>query len=179
MIIRSYRGITPKIHPSAWIAENAVIIGDVEIGPETNIWYNVLIRGDLNRIRIGEQCNIQDGAILHVESDEGPCLLGNRVTVGHQSIVHGCVVGDDALIGMGATVLSWARIGKGALVAAGALVKEYAELPDRSLWAGVPARERGAVDDGMFARMQEGCRHYLELAEEYRRDDARRKDAAL
>lgn len=172
MIIRPYKGITPSIHSSAWIAENAVIIGDVEIGPEVNIWYNVVIRGDLNKIRIGTQTNIQDGAILHVEAEEGPCLVGERVTIGHQAIVHGCVLEDDALIGMGATVLSWARIDSGALVAGGALVKEYEHIPARTLWAGVPARQRGVIDDDMLARMRAGCEHYLELAENYRIQDA-------
>jgi len=171
MIIKAYKGITPKIHPKAWIAENAVIIGDVEIGAGTSVWYNVVIRGDLHKIRIGENVNIQDGAILHVESGDGPCLLGDRITVGHQSIVHGCVVGDDALIGMGATILSWAEIGAGALVAAGALVKEYEKIPARTLWAGVPASQRTLVDDEMFERMKAGWQHYVRLSENYRRND--------
>ena len=172
MIIRPFNGKMPEIHPEAWIAENAVIIGDVKIGAGTNIWYGAIIRGDMNHIRIGENVNIQDGAILHVESDNGPCLIGDRVTIGHQAIVHGCKVADDALVGMGATILSWAELGSGALVAAGALVKEHAHIPARSLWAGVPAKERGLVSDDMFARMQEGCDHYLELARVYRSEDA-------
>jgi len=176
MIIRPYQGITPKIHPQAWIAENAIIIGDVTIGARTSIWYNVVIRGDLHQIRIGEDTNIQDGAIIHVESGDGPCLIGDRVTVGHQSIVHGCVIEDDALIGMGATVLSWAKVGPGALVAAGALVKEYAQLPGRTLWAGIPAKQRAEIGDEMFMRMQSGWQHYVELAENYRSDDATLSD---
>ena len=140
MIIRPYQGKTPKIHPTAWIAENAVIIGDVEIGPRVNIWYNVVIRGDLNRIVIGEETNIQDGTIVHVESEDGPCLIGKRVTVGHAAIVHGCRVGDHALIGMGATVLSWADLGAGCLIAGNALIKEREIVPARTLWAGVPAK---------------------------------------
>jgi carbonic anhydrase/acetyltransferase-like protein (isoleucine patch superfamily) len=171
MILKAYKGIVPKIHPDAWIAENAVIIGDVEIGAGTSVWYNTVIRGDLHKIRIGENVNIQDGAILHVESGDGPCIIGNRVTVGHQCIVHGCVVGDDALIGMGATILSWAKIEDGALIAAGALVKEYEKVPARTLWAGVPAKQRSEVSDEMFSRMQDGWRHYLELSKNYRSDD--------
>lgn len=176
MIIKSFNGIKPKIHPEAWIAENAVIIGDVEIGAGTSIWYNTVIRGDLNQIRIAENVNIQDGAILHVESDGGPCIIGNRVTVGHQSIVHGCIVGDDALIGMGATILSWSKIGSGALVAAGALIREHAQIPDRTLWAGVPAKQRAEIDDEMFQRMQSGWKHYVELSEQYRREDVTLSD---
>ena len=176
MIIKAYKGIRPKIHPQAWVAENAVIIGDVEIGAGSSIWYNVVIRGDINQIRIGDNVNVQDGSILHVESDNGPCLIGDRVTIGHNSIVHGCIMGDDALIGMGATVLSWANIGSGALVAAGALVKEHQQIPDRTLWAGVPAKQRSTVSEEMFQRMQEGWKHYVELAESYRRDDATLSD---
>lgn len=171
MIIKAYKGQSPKIHPDAWIAENAVIIGDVEIGAGTNIWYNVVIRGDLHQIRIGENSNIQDGTVIHVEADNGPCHIGDRVTVGHQSIIHGCKVKDDALIGMGATVLSWADIGKGALVAAGALVKEREIVSDRTLWAGVPAKYRSDIDEDMFTRMQDGWKHYCELAINYRGDD--------
>lgn len=169
MIIRPYQGISPKIDPTAWIAENAVIIGDVEIGPRVNIWYNCVIRGDLNRIVIGAETNVQDGTIIHVESDDGPCLIGKRVTIGHAAIVHGCEVGDNALIGMGATVLSWAQLGEGSLVAANALIKEHAIVPARTLWAGVPAKQRGEITDEIFRRMSEGCDHYLHLADEYRR----------
>jgi len=172
MIIRPYRGNTPQIHSSAWIAENAVIIGDVEIGPEVNVWYNTVIRGDLNHIRIGARTNIQDGVIIHVESEEGPCIIGAGVTIGHQAIVHGCRIGDDSLIGMGATVLSWAELGEGVLIGAGALVREQARIPDRTVWVGVPARERGSVSEELLARMKEGCHHYLDLAEAYRREDA-------
>lgn len=171
MIKKSFKGHSPKIHRDAWVAENAVIIGDVEIGAGTSIWYNVVIRGDLNKIRIGENVNVQDGAILHVESEDGPCLIGDRVTIGHQSIVHGCIVKDDALIGMGATVLSWAKIDEGALVAAGALVKEHEHIPARTLWAGIPARQRAEIDEDMFQRMQTGWKHYVELAESYRSED--------
>jgi len=171
MIIKAFKGIMPKIHPDAWIAENAVIIGDVEIGAGTNVWYNVVIRGDLNRIRIGENVNIQDGSILHVEWDDGPCIIGDRVTLGHQSIVHGCRVGDDALIGMGATILSWSSVGAGALVAAGALVKEHEKIPPRTLWAGIPAKQRSEIGSEMFERMQESWQHYIELVKNYRSAD--------
>lgn len=171
MIIRPYQGKMPKIHPDAWVAENAVIIGDVEIGPRANVWYNCVIRGDLNRIVIGAETNVQDGTIIHVESEDGPCLIGKRVTIGHAAIVHGCEVGDNALIGMGATVLSWAKLGEGSLVAANALIKEHAVIPSRTLWAGVPAKQCGEVNDEMLTRMSEGCDHYLKLAEEYRRQD--------
>ena len=106
MILRPYQDKSPVIHPGAFIAENAVIIGDVEIGAKANIWYNVVLRGDVNSIRIGEETNIQDGTVIHAETVRGPTLIGRRVTVGHNAIVHGCVVEDECLIGMGAIVLS-------------------------------------------------------------------------
>ena len=172
MITCPYQGKSPKIDPTARIAENAVIIGDVEIGPRVNVWYNCVIRGDLNRIVIGAETNVQDGTIIHVESDDGPCVIGKRVTIGHAAIVHGCQVGDNALIGMGATVLSWAKLGAGCLIGANALVKEHAIIPPRTMWAGVPAKQRGDVTDEMFSRMSEGCDHYLHLAAEYRNLDS-------
>lgn len=168
MILRSFKGKTPRMDPTAWIAENAVIIGDVEIGPRTNIWYNVVIRGDTNSIRVGADTNIQDGSILHAETVQGPCIVGNRVTIGHNAVVHGCVVEDDVLIGMSATILSYSKIGSGSLVAAGALIKENTIIPPRIVMAGVPARERGPVSDEMFERIKMSAEHYLELAEEYK-----------
>jgi len=171
MIIKPYKGVYPTIHPDAWISETAVIIGDVKIGARSSVWYNTVIRGDLHKIRIGEDVNIQDGAILHVESGDGPCIIGDRVTIGHQCIIHGCIIGDDALIGMGATILSWSKIGNGALIGAGALVKEHEQIAPRSLWTGVPAKERSSVDDDLYDRMKAGWQHYVRLAEDYRSED--------
>ncbi len=168
MILRPFQGKSPKIDPSAWIAENAVIIGDVEIGPKANIWYHVVIRGDTNRIMIGAETNIQDGTIVHAETVQGPCLIGSRVTVGHNAIVHGCIVEDDVLIGMGAIVLSYARIGTGSLIAAGALIRENTVVPPRTIMAGVPAKEKGSVTDEMTTRIKLSAEHYLELVELHR-----------
>ena len=169
MILRSFAGKWPVIHPTAWIAENAVIIGDVTIGARANIWYNVVIRADTNTIRIGDETNIQDGSVLHAETIEGPCIIGKRVTIGHIAIVHGCIVEDETVIGMGSKVLSYAKIGRGALVAAGALVREHMIVPPEMIVAGVPAKERGKVTDDMKARFTSGCDQYLALAEEYRK----------
>jgi gamma-carbonic anhydrase len=171
MILRSFNGKTPQIHPDAWIAENAVLIGDVEIKAFANIWYNVVIRGDLNSIVIGENTNIQDGSIIHVESDDGPCIIGDNVTVGHNAIVHGCVVGNRSLIGMGATVLSWANIGDDSIVGAGALVKEHDIIGDRKMAVGVPAKVRADVSDDMIERMKDGVDHYLDLAASYKKEE--------
>jgi len=169
VILKSYQGKSPKIDPTAFIAENAVIIGDVEIGPRASVWYNVVIRGDVNHIRIGAETNIQDGTVIHAETVGGPTLIGRHVTIGHNAIVHGCVVEDDCLIGMGAIVLSYSKIGKGSLIAAGALVKEHEVVPPGTIMAGLPAKSRGTVSPEMAQRASIGCDHYLELAEEYRK----------
>ncbi len=171
MILRPFKGKSPQIDPTAWIAETAVIIGDVTIGPKVNIWYNAVLRGDTNRIVIGAETNIQDGVVLHTETIKGPCLVGSRVTIGHCAVVHGCTVENEVLIGMGAIVLSYAKIGKGSLVAAGALVKEHEIVPPRTIMVGVPAKPRGTVTKDMATRILIGCDHYLELAEEYRKQD--------
>ena len=168
MILRPFEGKSPVIHPEAWIAENAVLIGDVEIGPRASIWYNVVIRGDCNSIRIGEETNVQDGTVIHAETVQGPVLIGKRITIGHSAIVHGCVVEDEVMIGMGAIVLSYAKIGKGSVIAAGALIKEGEVVPPRSIMAGVPAKHRGPVTEAMTGRIQIGCDHYMELAASYR-----------
>jgi gamma-carbonic anhydrase len=169
MPLRPYRGKSPKIDPTAFIAENAVIIGDVEIGARASVWYNAVVRGDVNFIRIGEETNIQDGTVIHAETVKGPTIVGRRVTVGHNAIVHGCVIEDDCLIGMGAIVLSYAKVGKGSLIAAGALVKEHEIVPPGTIMAGLPAKPRGTVTPEMAQRASVGCDHYLELAEEYRK----------
>jgi carbonic anhydrase/acetyltransferase-like protein (isoleucine patch superfamily) len=169
MILRPYQGKSPKIDPTAFVAENAVIIGDVEIGPKASVWYNVVVRGDVNSIRIGEETNIQDGAIVHAETLKGPVVIGRRVTVGHNAIVHGCIVEDDCLIGMGAIVLSYAKIGKGSVVAAGALVKEHEIVPPGTVMAGLPAKPKGSVTPEMAQRIALNCLSYVELAEEYRK----------
>jgi carbonic anhydrase/acetyltransferase-like protein (isoleucine patch superfamily) len=169
MILKPYQDKIPKIDPTAFIAENAVIIGDVEIGPRVNIWYNCVLRGDTNRIVIGAETNIQDGTVIHAETLDGPVLIGRRVTIGHNAIVHGCTVEDECLIGMGSIVLSYSKIGKGAVIAAGAVVKEHEVVPPHTIMAGVPAKARGAVTEPMIQRASIGCDYYLELAEEYRK----------
>lgn len=169
MILKPFQGKLPKIDPSAWIAENAVLIGEVEIGPKANIWYNVVIRGDTNLIRVGVETNIQDGTILHAETVQGPCIVGNRVTIGHNAIVHGCTVEDDCLIGMGSIILSYAKLGQGCVIAAGAVVKEHEVVPPKTIMVGVPAKPRGFVTDEMALRIKINGEHYLELAEEYKK----------
>ncbi len=166
-MIRSLRGIAPRIAVSAYVDPSAVVIGDVAIGERSSIWPHVTVRGDTGLIRIGEESNIQDNSVLHL--DEGvPLTIGDRVTVGHAVVLHGCIIEDESLIGIGAIVLNHARIGKGAVVAAGALVPEGMQVPPGTLVMGVPAKVFRAVTEEETARFREGCKHYVEKAALYR-----------
>jgi carbonic anhydrase/acetyltransferase-like protein (isoleucine patch superfamily) len=138
-MICSYKNFSPKIPDSVFVAPNATVIGDVEIGEESSIWFNAVVRGDVNPIRIGARTNIQDSAILHVTLQKTILSIGSNVTVGHAAILHGCFIEDFCLVGMGARILDGAYIGKYSLVAAGALVREGVSIPEQSLIAGVPA----------------------------------------
>jgi len=140
-IIRSFGDARPRLHGSVWVAPGAAIIGDVEIGQDSSVFYGSVLRGDVERIRIGERTNIQDQATLHVSADRFPTLLGDEITVGHRAVVHGCRVRDGALIGIGSIVLDGAEIGENAWVAAGAVVTPGSKIRDGMLAVGVPARE--------------------------------------
>lgn len=141
-----FNGKSPCIAGSCFVAKNAVVAGDVEIGRDTSIWFGVVIRGDEAQIRIGEESNIQDNATVHV--GEGiPAMIGSRVTVGHNAVVHGAVVEDDVLIGMHSVVLNGARIGRGSIIGAGAVVLESTEIPPYSLVVGIPGKVRGQIGE--------------------------------
>ena len=153
----------PSIGNGAWVAPNATLTGRVEVGDFVSIWYGCVLRGDLEPIAIGDETNVQDLSVVHV--DHGlPVTIGRRVTIGHRAVVHGCSIDDEAVIGMGAVVLSGSRIGAGALVAAGAVVREGFEVPSGAIAAGVPAVVRGKVDDALRARFKDGVDSYLRLA---------------
>lgn len=155
-----------RLDPTAWIAPGAVVVGEVTLGPRSSVWFNSVLRGDTAPVAIGADTNVQDNSTVHV--DEGmPAIVGDRVTVGHRCIVHGCVVEDDCLVGMGAVVLSGARIGTGSLVGAAALVREGQVIPPGSLAVGAPARVLGPVNDSHRAAIAEGARHYAALARAY------------
>ncbi len=148
----------PSIDGSVFRAPGSVVVGDVQIGPESSVWYNVVIRADVSPVRIGSRTNIQDGSILH--ADPGfPCVIGDEVTVGHKAIIHGAKVGNGALIGMGAILLNGAEIGEEAIVAAGSVVTEGTVVPPGTLVAGIPAKEKRQLDDdarGMGSRSANG-----------------------
>jgi len=149
--------------PDAWVAPNATLTGRVTLGARPSIWFGCVLRGDLAPITIGDETNVQDLTVVHVDH-EMPVVVGRRVTIGHRAVVHGCVIEDDAVIGMGAVLLSGSRVGKGALVAAGAVLREGFEVPAGAIAAGVPAVIRGEVGDALRQRFQEGVASYLRLA---------------
>lgn len=162
----SIDGVQPLVSPNVFIAPNAAVIGKVTLGENASVWFQAVLRGDLEPIVVGEATNIQDGAVLH--TDIGfPCELGKRVTVGHNAIVHGARVGDGALIGMGAVVLSGAVVGSGALVGAGALVPEGMEIPPGHLALGVPAKVVRELTPEEKKRIAEGVESYVEQARRY------------
>ncbi len=167
MTILAYQHESPDVHESAFLANGAVLIGRVWVASEASVWFNAVLRGDEEPIRIGKGSNIQDGAVLH--TDPGcPCTVGEYVTVGHNAILHGCAVERGATIGMGATVLNHARVGEESLVAAGALVLEGMEIPPRTLAAGVPARIRREMTDDEIARFRKNTDGYIKRREVYK-----------
>lgn len=162
-MIRPFRGHRPAVAPSAYIDASAQVIGQVTVGERASVWPGAVIRGDLGEIRIGNDSNIQDCCVLHL--DEGvPLTIGERVTVGHSVTLHGCVIEDNCLIGIGAIVLNGARVGKGSVVAAGALVPEGMEVPAGTLVMGVPAKVKRTLSPEEQARFGEGVAHYVEKA---------------
>lgn len=156
----------PSVGTGTFIAPSAAVIGDVTLEADVSVWFQAVLRGDLEPIRVGASSNVQDGAVLHTDAGH-PCELGNRVTVGHNAIVHGARVGDGALIGMGATVLSGAVVGAGALVAAGALVPEGMEIPPGHLVLGVPAKVIRELTADEKRRIEEGVDSYVEQGKRY------------
>jgi carbonic anhydrase/acetyltransferase-like protein (isoleucine patch superfamily) len=165
-MIHIYRGRLPNIAPSAYIAESADVIGDVEIGENSSIWFATVLRGDVEPIRIGSSSNIQDGSVVHT-MDGSPVVVGDWVTVGHRAVLHGCTIENHCLIGMGAILLNHVRVGEGSIIAAGALVPEKTVIPPRSLYLGVPARFKRELteSDQRFIRMH--ATHYLEYKQVY------------
>lgn len=161
--IHSFRGETPQLDPTAFVAPTATLIGDAHLGADASAFYGVVVRADTATIAVGAGSNLQDNVVLH--ADPGfPATVGRGVSIGHGAVVHGCTVEDDCLIGMGATVLNGAVIGAGSLVAAGAVVLEGTVIPPRSLVAGVPAKVRRELTDEEFAGVQANASRYVELA---------------
>lgn len=167
MAIYQFEEHAPEIDDTAYVTESASVIGKVKMAPHSSVWFNVAIRGDNELITIGENSNVQEGAVLH--TDVGyPMLIGKNVTVGHQAMLHGCTIGDGALIGIQAVILNGAKIGKNCLVGAGALVTEGKEFPDNSLIIGAPAKAVRQLSDEDIARMHAGTDSYVQRAQQFK-----------
>jgi gamma-carbonic anhydrase len=172
MIIKKFQEKEPKIHESAFIAENAVIIGDVEIGEGASIWYGCILRGDVNYIRIGAKTNIQDMSMIHVSrGNDYPTIIEDEVTVGHSVTLHGCYVEKGSLIGIGAIILDGARIGANSLIAAGSLVTPNTIIPPRSFVLGSPARVKRELSDEEVQDLQKFWTNYVSLSETYKNEE--------
>lgn len=167
-LILPYRGVMPKIHDTCFIAPNATIIGDVEIGAGTNIWYGAVIRGDVMPIRIGKNTNIQEGVVIHVSTGGQGTQIGDGVTIGHQALIHDCTIDDYAYIGMQSCVMDSARVEGKAFVAAGALVSPRKIIPTGELWAGSPARMMRKLGEDDFKMIDWSWNHYVALGAEHK-----------
>jgi len=169
-MIVSFQNSRPKIHETVFIAETAVVIGDVEIGEDSSVWYGSIIRGDVNYIRIGARTNIQDACVLHVSAKTHPTVLEDEITLGHRVTLHGCYVETGSLVGIGAIVLDGARIGKNSLIGAGSLVTPNTQIPPRSLVLGSPARVVRQLSDEEVVNLEKFWRNYVSYSRIYRNE---------
>ena len=165
-MIRSIKGKTPQVHPTAFVSETAYVVGDVEIGENSNIWPGAVVRGDFGRIKIGKNTSVEDNCVIHTPDE---ITIGDNVIIGHTATVHCRSVGDDSLIGIGAVLLQHAEVGKSCLVAAGALIPPDMKVPDRSLAMGSPARIKSQLSDEMLAAIRMGSDAYVDMAHEYKK----------
>jgi carbonic anhydrase/acetyltransferase-like protein (isoleucine patch superfamily) len=166
-MIRSFRGVHPQIHPSAFIADSAQIIGDVHVGEQASVWFGTVARGDMHYIRIGDRTNVQDNCVLHTRNGELPTILEDEVTVGHSVTLHGCYVEHGSLIGIGSILLDDVRIGAQSLVAAGSLVSPGTVIPPRSLVMGMPARVKRPLTDEEVQGLAHNWQNYVEYSKYY------------
>jgi carbonic anhydrase/acetyltransferase-like protein (isoleucine patch superfamily) len=166
-MIRSYQGRLPRIPASCYVDLSAQVLGDVELGEHSSVWMNAVLRGDVNSISVGANSNVQDCAVLHGQRHLYSVNVGDWVTIGHNATVHGCVVEDAVLIGMGVTILNDCRIGEGSILAAGAVLPEHTVVPPRTLWAGVPAKLRRELGDADRALILQYAQNYLDYTEIY------------
>lgn len=172
-VVRPHAGKAPRLGAGVWLADDAVVIGDVDLGPAASVWYGAVLRGDVNSIRIGARTNVQDGTVIHVTSRTHPTVLGDDVTVGHRAVLHGCTVHDRALVGIGAIVLDGAVVGEEAMVGAGALVPPGMVVPPRTLVLGSPAKPRRPLTPEEIAGLAASAAHYVEYAARHRAEAER------
>jgi len=166
-MISAFRDQEPKIHETAFIADDARVIGNVEIGEEASIWFGSILRGDVNYIRIGDRTNIQDGCVIHVSSKDHPTVLEHQITVGHRVTLHGCYVEAGCLIGIGSIILDGARIGRNALVAAGSLITPGTVIPPETLVMGAPAKVKRSLTTDELANLDRSWQNYVDLSRQY------------
>jgi carbonic anhydrase/acetyltransferase-like protein (isoleucine patch superfamily) len=166
-MIRSYQSLHPRVAPGCYIDISAQVIGDVTLGERSSVWMNAVLRGDVNSIRVGANSNVQDCAVLHGQRNLYPVVVGDWVTIGHNATVHGCVVEDGVLVGIGVRILNNCRIGEGALLAAGSVFPEGTVVPPRTLWAGVPAKLRRELIDSDRAMIRQYAQNYLDYTAIY------------
>lgn len=166
-IVQPYKGVFPKIHPSVYLSENVYVIGDVEIGEDSSVWFGSVVRGDVNYIRIGKRTNIQDNSVVHVTHDTYPTIIGDNVTVGHRVILHGCTLGNNILVGMGAIVMDGVEIEDYVLVGAGALITPNKKIPSGVLVAGVPAKIIRDLKEEEIKLIEESAENYVRYKNEY------------
>ena len=166
-MLRSFQGIVPVVPASCYVDVSAQVIGDVQLGEQASVWMNAVLRGDVNAIRVGARSNVQDCAVLHGMRYKYPVIVGEMVTIGHNATVHGCVLEDMVLIGIGATVLNNARVGEGSIIAAGAVIPEQMVIPPRSLVAGVPGKIRRSVEDADYELIRRYGLNYLDYTKSY------------
>lgn len=167
MAIRSFDGHAPDLGTGGYVDPSAIVIGRVRFGADVSVWPQTVVRGDSDLISVGDATNIQDGSVVHVDGGV-PCTIGARVTIGHRAVIHGCVIGDEVLVGMGAIVMNHARIGYGSIIGAGALVTERTEIPPGSLVVGAPARIIRPTTGAERARIRESAAHYLAMGARHR-----------
>ena len=168
-MILPYQNISPKIHESVLIAEGAHIIGDVEIGQDSSIWFNTVVRGDVNYIRIGERTNIQDLTMVHVTYKKYPTFIGNDISIGHSAVIHGCTIKDFVVVGMGAKILDNALVNSNSFVAAGSVVKEKFVIPEGTLVAGVPAKIVRDLRPEELEKIKQNAKNYLFYVQQYKK----------
>lgn len=164
-LLKSVRGTTPQFGENCWLADNATVIGDVRMGRDCTVWFNAVVRGDVNSITFGDRCNVQDGAVIHCTYQRTKTTIGNNVSIAHNAIVHGCTIEDDVLIGMGAIVMDGAVIGSRSIIAAGAIITQNTVVPPGSIYAGNPARFLKAVSDEQAEVFMRTANNYVMYAD--------------
>ena len=165
MLIKTVRGFTPSFGERCFIAENATLIGDLIMGNDCSIWYQAVIRGDVNTIRIGNEVNVQDGAVIHATYKTAPTIIGNKVSIGHNAIVHGCTIGDNVLVGMGSIIMDHSIVGSNSIFAAGAVVTKNTIISPGSIYAGIPAQRIKKIDPNLHGNeIKRIAQNYLKYA---------------